>query len=69
MIRNYLQMIQNEAFRCKGITERLLDFSRIGDVKRQDTDLRELVQGVIDDGRPPGQVPRQARRVRARRRR
>ena len=48
MIRNYLQMIQNEAFRCKEITERLLDFSRIGDVKRQTTDLRELVQGVID---------------------
>jgi two-component system, NtrC family, sensor kinase len=43
-----LRMIQNEAFRCKGITERLLDFARIGDVKRQSTDLRELVQGVID---------------------
>ncbi len=28
VVRNYLQMIQNEAFRCKGITERLLDFSR-----------------------------------------
>jgi signal transduction histidine kinase len=48
IIRNYLRMIQNEAFRCKGITERLLDFSRMGDVTRQDTDLRELIQGVID---------------------
>jgi two-component system, NtrC family, sensor kinase len=48
VIRNYLRMIQNEAFRCKGITERLLDFSRMGDVKRQNTDLRELIQGVID---------------------
>jgi two-component system, NtrC family, sensor kinase len=47
VIRNYLQMIQNEAFRCKGITERLLDFSRAGDSKRQNTDLRELVAGVI----------------------
>jgi signal transduction histidine kinase len=47
VIRSYLQMIQNEAFRCKGITERLLDFARIGDVKRQSTDLNELVQGVI----------------------
>ena len=47
-IRNYLRMIQEEAFRCKGITERLLDFSRMGDVNRQSTDLRELVQGVID---------------------
>ena len=25
-------MIQTEAFRCKGITEKLLDFSRMGDV-------------------------------------
>ncbi len=48
VIRSYLRMIQNEAFRCKGITERLLDFSRMGDVTRQSTDLRELVQGVID---------------------
>jgi len=48
VIRNYLRMIQEEAFRCKGITERLLDFSRMGDVSRQSTDLRELVQGVID---------------------
>ncbi len=48
VIRNYLRMIQDEAFRCKGITERLLDFSRMGDVTRQQTDLRELVQGVID---------------------
>jgi two-component system NtrC family sensor kinase len=47
-IRNYLRMIQEEAFRCKGITERLLDFSRMGDVTRQSTDLRELIQGVID---------------------
>ncbi len=47
VIRTYLSMIQEEAFRCKGITERLLDFARIGDVKRQNTDLSELVQGVI----------------------
>jgi signal transduction histidine kinase len=47
VVRNYLQMIQNEAFRCKGITERLLDFSRAGDVARQSVDLRELVTGVI----------------------
>ncbi len=48
VVRNYLRMIQNEAFRCKGITERLLDFSRAGDVARQSVDLRELVVGVID---------------------
>jgi two-component system NtrC family sensor kinase len=48
VIRNYLQMIQTEAFRCKGITERLLDFSRRGDSQRHATDLRELVSGVIE---------------------
>jgi len=48
VIRNYLAMIQSEAFRCKEITEKLLDFSRIGPPKRQETDLREVVQGVID---------------------
>ena len=41
-------MIQSEAFRCKEITEKLLDFSRLGQAKRQDTELGELVQGVID---------------------
>ena len=30
VVANYLRMIQTEAFRCKGITEKLLDFSRIG---------------------------------------
>ena len=48
VIKNYLRMIQQEAFRCKGITERLLDFSRMGDLTRGNADLRELVQGVID---------------------
>lgn len=48
LITNYLRMIQNEAFRCKEITEKLLDFSRMGEVKRQPTDLGELVRGVVD---------------------
>jgi len=48
VVHQYLQMIQSEAFRCKGITERLLDFSRLGDVKPQPTNLGELVQGVIE---------------------
>lgn len=48
LLKTYLRRIQDEAFRCKGITERLLDFSRLGDIQRQDTDLRELVQLVID---------------------
>ena len=44
----YLQMIQQEAFRCKKITERLLEFSRTGERKREHTDLRQLVQSVLD---------------------
>ena len=48
VIGNYLRMIQSEAFRCKGITEKLLDFSRMGEVKRQPTDLGALVRGVIE---------------------
>jgi two-component system, NtrC family, sensor kinase len=48
VLRRYLRRIQDEAFRCKGITEKLLDFSRIGDVERQDADLRELTQDVIE---------------------
>ena len=48
VIGKYLSMIQGEAFRCKEITEKLLDFSRIGPVARQPTDLVELVHGVIE---------------------
>jgi signal transduction histidine kinase len=46
--RHYLRSIQEEAFRCKGITDRLLDFSRMGDMEKQDTDIADLVEGVID---------------------
>ena len=48
VLKDYLKMIQDEAFRCKEITERLLDFSRLGDVEKQDTDLTDLVRTVID---------------------
>ena len=34
VVSNYLKMIQEEAFRCKSITEKLLDFSRCNDIKR-----------------------------------
>jgi len=46
--RRYLSLIQNEAFRCKGITEKLLDFSRLGQVRRQATALAALVTDVAD---------------------
>jgi signal transduction histidine kinase len=45
---NYLKMIQEEAFRCKNITEKLLDFSRCNDIKRERTDLAGLIQGVVE---------------------
>lgn len=43
----YLKMIQTEAFRCKEITEKLLDFSRLGEKSRQRVELRGLLEGVI----------------------
>lgn len=48
VVAQYLRMIQTEAFRCKEITEKLLDFARLGEVTRQATDLGELARGVID---------------------
>ena len=48
ILRDYLRMIQDEAFRCKEITEQLLDFSRLGDVERQNADLGELVRHVVE---------------------
>jgi len=48
VVQKYLRRIQDEAFRCKGITERLLDFSRMGNVEREQTDLRELVEAVVE---------------------
>ena len=51
-MKKYLRRIQDEAFRCKGITSALLDFSRMGDTKKQSTNLTEIVQTVIDMVRP-----------------
>ncbi|MEI7686597.1 MAG: ATP-binding protein [Planctomycetota bacterium] len=48
IIHKYLKMIQEEAFRCKEITQKLLAFSRGGDRKRDKTDLGEIIQGVLD---------------------
>ena len=46
--RRYLELIQAEAFRCKGITEKLLDFSRLGEVRRQPTAIMGLVKDVAE---------------------
>lgn len=48
VVAQYLGMIQKEAFRCKDITEKLLDFSRVGDARRQPVDLRALVSDVVE---------------------
>jgi two-component system, NtrC family, sensor kinase len=49
VLRKYLKRIQDEAFRCKGITERLLDFSRLGETQqKQPTDIDESVSDVIE---------------------
>jgi signal transduction histidine kinase len=42
-----LRRIEEEAYRCKGITEKLLDFSRLSEVRRAPTDLSELVSDVV----------------------
>lgn len=48
ILKKYLRRIQDEAFRCKEITGRLLDFSRVGNTRKEATDMTELVQGVIE---------------------
>jgi two-component system, NtrC family, sensor kinase len=48
VINKYLRMIQQEAFRCKAITQRLLEFSRGGERRREATDLAELIQSVLE---------------------
>jgi signal transduction histidine kinase len=48
IISKYLKMIQDEAFRCKRITEKLLEFSRTGERRREAADLGQIVQSVID---------------------
>ncbi len=54
-LKNNLTRIQSEAFRCKGITERLLDFSRLGNVTVEPTDLRALIEDVVSMVKTLGQ--------------
>ena len=53
----YLGMIQNEAFRCKEITEKLLDFSRLGNAQRQLYGAARDCAASHRHGQPPRQVP------------
>jgi signal transduction histidine kinase len=51
VLMRYLKMIQQEALRCKDITQKLLDFSRTGERKREATDLAGLIRGVLEVAR------------------
>jgi signal transduction histidine kinase len=51
VLTRYLKMIQQEALRCKDITQKLLDFSRTGERKREPTDLGGLIKGVLEVAR------------------
>lgn len=48
VVVRYLDMIQQEALRCKEITQKLLDFSRSGERQREPTDLATLIRGVLE---------------------
>ncbi len=48
VVFRYLTMIQDEAFRCKGITEKLLDLSRTGNKRRERTDLAALIGDLVE---------------------
>ena len=51
-MKKYLRRIQDEAFRCKGITAGLLDFSRMGDATKTQTNLTTLIDSVIEMLKP-----------------
>ncbi len=48
LVRHYLKMIRSEAQRCQQITRKLVDFSRIGESDRAPTDLRVLIDEVLE---------------------
>ncbi len=51
-MKKYLKRIQDEAFRCKGITSNLLNFSRLGDARKVATSMSPLIEEVIEMVRP-----------------
>ncbi|MCR9118681.1 MAG: ATP-binding protein [bacterium] len=48
VFEKYLSRIQDQAFRCKGITDSLLDYSRMSDVEKTEADLGELAEDTIE---------------------
>jgi len=55
VVRRYLQMIQDEAFRCKEITEKLLSFARSENRQREKTDLVPLITDIAEMTRRHGE--------------
>jgi signal transduction histidine kinase len=51
-LKKYLKRIQDEAFRCKGITSGLLNFSRLGEARKAPADLLPLIEGVVEMIKP-----------------
>jgi two-component system NtrC family sensor kinase len=47
-IVKHLRTIQQEAFRCKAITQRLLEFSRGGEHHRETSDVTAIVESVLE---------------------
>ena len=43
-----LRRIEEEAYRCKGITEKLLDFSRLNELQRAPADIVKVVSEVVE---------------------
>jgi signal transduction histidine kinase len=47
IIREYLRMMQTESSRCRGITEKLLDFARGRDAERNFYDVTAIIREVL----------------------
>jgi signal transduction histidine kinase len=47
-VRRYLRMIADEAQRCRVITAKLLDFSGLGEARREPTPLGRVIQEVAE---------------------
>lgn len=47
-LREYLGLIRSEAFRCKNITNGLLDFSRVRTGNRHEIDLGEIIKSSVN---------------------
>ncbi len=55
LAKRYLQMIQDEAFRCKEITEKLLSFARTENRQRERTNLTPLIADITEMTRQHGE--------------